>query len=269
MSASSVLVTLAVYGVGVTRLWRRAGLGQGVRVRQAVGFACGCAALVIAFSPALHELSERRLFGHMLQHELMMVVAAPFIAWSSPLVAFLWALPDGARRTVAASFVPNAANPVWRAVTAPWSVFLQYGAALWVWHMPAAYAFAMEHAWAHGLEHLCFLVTACLFWWGIAYGSQGRGRYGAAVVYVFVTGVHGGVLGALLTVAPRVWYRPYLLQGTPGLSALEDQQLAGLLMWIPSSIAFVVGGVMLFAAWLGHSDRVTRFAPSARWESQQ
>ena len=77
--------------------------------------------------------------------------------------------------------------------------------------MPALYDAALEHEAVHVVQHLCFFGTAALFWWGIAHGRHGRAGYGAAVVYVFATAVHGGVLGALLTVSPRVWYAPYLV----------------------------------------------------------
>ena len=85
-------------------------------------------------------------------------------------------------------------------LTAPASVFLLHAIALWVWHLPALYDYALEHEGVHVVQHLCFFGTAALFWWGIAHGRYGRVGYGAAVVYVFATAVHGGVLGALLTV---------------------------------------------------------------------
>ena len=144
--------------------------------------------------------------------------------------------------------------------------FILYGLALWIWHIPALYDAALEHEVVHVVQHLCFFGTAALFWWGIVHGRQGRLGYGAAVVYLFVTAVHGGVLGALLTVSPRVWYVPYLVQHPAGLTPLEDQQLAGLLMWIPPVLAFAAGALFLFAAWLRQSDRVSRFqsGPSLR-----
>ena len=91
------------------------------------------------------------------------------------------------------------------------------------------------------------------------HGRRGRTGYGAAVVYVFATAVHGGLLGALLTVSPRMWYLPYVANHPAALTPLEDQQLAGLLMWVPASLTFVAAGLSLFAAWLRHSDRLTRF----------
>ena len=95
-------------------------------------------------------------------------------------------------------------------------MFVLYGLALWVWHVPALYDYAVEHEAVHVIQHLCFFGTATLFWWGITHGRQGRAGYGAAVVYVFVTAVHGGVLGALLTVSPHVWYTPYLVTRETG-----------------------------------------------------
>jgi cytochrome c oxidase assembly factor CtaG len=138
-------------------------------------------------------------------------------------------------------------------------VFGLYGVALWVWHIPVLYDYALEHESVHVAQHLCFFGTATLFWWGITHGPRGRAGYGAAVVYVFITAVHGAVLGALLTVSPGVWYTPYLTTHTNGLTPLEDQQLAGLLMWVPAGLAFAAGGLFLFAEWLRQSDRRSRF----------
>jgi cytochrome c oxidase assembly factor CtaG len=111
----------------------------------------------------------------------------------------------------------------------------------------------------HAVQHLCVFGTAALFWWGILHGRRGRTGYGAAVVYLFVSAVHSGVLGALMTVSPRVWYAPYLAHQHTALSPLEDQQLAGLLMWVPAGLAFAAGALCLFAAWLRQSDRLSRF----------
>ena len=111
---------------------------------------------------------------------------------------------------------------------------------------------------------LCFFGTRRALLVGHRARPPGAYGYGAAVVYVFVTAVHGGVLGALLTVSPRVWYAPYLAHHPAGLTPLEDQQLAGLLMWVPAGLAFVAGALFLFAAWLRQSDRLSRFKSGPR-----
>jgi putative membrane protein len=262
MLAASLAVALAIYALGVARVWRHAGVGRGVTRLQATAFAAGWLVLAGALSEVMDGLSDHWLAAHMAQHELLIVVAAPMIAFSAPLIAVLWALPanmrSGAVDTVRSPVVVTA----WTAITAPLSVFLLHAGALWVWHIPAMYDLALASEPVHVLEHVCFFGTAALFWWGMAHGRYGRAGYGAAVVYVFATAAHSGVLGALLTVSPKVWYPPYLMSHPSGVTSLEDQQLAGLLMWVPAGVAFVAGALFLFAAWLRQSDRMTRFQPA-------
>jgi len=258
MLVSSLLLMFAIYAAGVARLWRSAGIGRGVRPLEAAAFSAGWVALVVALSPPLHEWSEQRLAAHMIQHELLMVVAAPLIALSAPSTAFLWAFPSAARHRALELVRQTPLSAAWSAITSPLAAFILYAVALWVWHLPALYDYALDHEGVHIIQHICFFGTATLFWWGIAHGRYGRIGYGAAVVYVFATAVHGGVLGALLTFSPRVLYVPYILNHASGLTPLEDQQLAGLLMWVPAGLIFAIGGLSLFAGWLRHSERVSR-----------
>jgi cytochrome c oxidase assembly factor CtaG len=262
MLAGSLAAALVAYGLGLARLWRHAGVGRGVTRLEALAFAAGWLVLLAALSGPMDEISDRWLVAHMLQHELLIVVAAPLIAFSAPLVAALWSMPGATRIRVAGVVRRPAIAAIWMALSAPLTVFALHAIALWVWHLPALYDFALGHEWAHVLEHLCFFGTAALFWWGIAHGRYGRAGYGVAVVYVFATAAHSGVLGALLTCSPRVWYAPYLVTHPSGVTPLEDQQLAGLLMWVPAGVAFVAGALALFAAWLRQSDRMTRFQPA-------
>jgi len=254
--SSLIAATGVAYAAGVARLWRNAGVGQGVARRQAIAFAAGWLALVAALVSPLDELAERLFTAHMAQHELLMVVGAPLIALASPLVAFLWVLPHRGRRRAMRVMRGRRVSSLWAAVTAPATVWLLHGLALWIWHMPALYDAALQSETIHALQHLCFFVSASLFWWGIAHGRYGRAGYGVAVVYIFATAMHSGVLGALLTFSPHVWYPLYEhTSSTFGLTPLEDQQLAGLLMWVPAGITFVAGGLYFFAAWLKESER--------------
>ena len=262
MLVSSLALGLIVYGAGLARVWRSAGYSRGIRAWEALAFAAGWVAILIALSPPMDELSDTWLAAHMIQHELLMVIAAPLIALSAPLIALLWAAPAGLRRRALDSVRRPAIAGAWTLLTAPASVFLLHAIALWVWHLPRLYDYALAHEAMHVVQHGCFFGTAVLFWWGIAHGRYGRRGYGAAVVYVFATAVHGGVLGALLTLSPRVWYAPYLVAHPSGLTPLEDQQLAGLLMWIPASLIFAGGGLVLFASWLRESDRRSRYQPA-------
>jgi cytochrome c oxidase assembly factor CtaG len=256
-------VPLALYLLGLVRVWRAAGYGRGIRPFEAAAFGFGWLTIAIAVSPPLDDWSEKSLAAHMVQHELLMVIAAPLMASGAPVVALLWAMNARSRRALTGMVHRPVAAVVWRTVTAPPSVFLLYALALWVWHVPALYDYALEHEAVHVVQHLCFFGAATLFWWGIVHGRYGRLGYGAAVVYVFATAVHGGVLGALMTVSPRAWYAPYAAQHAIGLTALEDQQLAGLLMWVPAGLVFAAGALLLFAAWLRQSERLSRFKDAA------
>jgi putative membrane protein len=255
MLVSSLVVLFAIYTAGLIRVWRSAGAGHGVSAWEATAFAGSWLALAVALLPPVDGWADRYLVAHMAQHELLMAVAAPLFALSSPVVAFLWALPAPLRKRGLEAVRARPVASAWSTLTSPLAAFLLHFAALWIWHFPALYDYALAHEAAHALEHLCFFGTAALFWWGIAHGSYGRAGYGAAVFYAFATAIHGGVLGALLTFSSHAWYTAYLVPHDAIWSPLEDQQLAGLLMWIPSGLVTVAGGLTLFAGWLRESER--------------
>ncbi|MDT7604479.1 MAG: putative rane protein, partial [Acidobacteriota bacterium] len=113
----------------------------------------------------------------------------------------------------------------------------------------------LRSEWVHTAQHLSFLVSALLFWWALVHGRQGLMGYGAGVLYMFTTMVHSGLLGALITFAGTVWYPAYGgLTASWGLTPLEDQQLGGLIMWIPAGLVYIVAGLALFAGWLRESE---------------
>ena len=172
-------VFAAVYTTGLIRIWKSAGSGRGISRRQAAAFAAGWLTLVVALVSPLDTISDWLFSAHMIQHELLMVVAAPLIAASSPLVAATW-LFKGRLRTPAVVH-----RPVMGLATAPAFVWLLHAVMLWVWHIPSLFQGAMAHESIHIVQHFCFFVTACLFWWGLAHGRYGRIGYGAAVIYLF------------------------------------------------------------------------------------
>jgi putative membrane protein len=132
-----------------------------------------------------------------------------------------------------------------------------------VWHIPTLYEAALRHDALHMVQHLSFFGTALLFWWTVGKGQYGSGGYGASVLYVFGTAAQSGLLGALLTFSDRLWYAPYSNGVTEWkLTAIEDQQLAGLVMWIPASLIFTVGGLVFLSRWLSESERRTQYYAS-------
>ncbi|HEX9937422.1 MAG TPA: cytochrome c oxidase assembly protein [Longimicrobium sp.] len=258
---AGLLLSAWMYSRGVERVWRRSGVGRGIRRWQAGCFAAGWATLLVAMVSPLHPLGAALFSAHMVQHELLMVVAAPLLVLGRPVIPFLWALPVGWRRRVGRWGKTGPVRAGWRAGTSPFAAWLLHGAAIWLWHLPALYQSTLRSEWMHTLQHASFLGTALLFWWALVHGRKGRMGYGAAVFYLFATAMHSGGLGALLTFTSRAWYPAYGSAAAAwGLTPLEDQQLAGLIMWVPAGISYLVAGLLLIAAWMRESER-----RAARW----
>jgi cytochrome c oxidase assembly factor CtaG len=251
-----LIVTAALYAAGIVRLRQHSAVWRGIASWRIASFAAGWVTIVLALVSPVAWLSEILFSVHMTQHTLLMLVAAPLMMFGHPLFVWLWAFNAAPRTSLCAVVLRRPVRSTWQALTAPLSVFLLNGLALWIWHLPLLYQAALRHTGIHALEHLSFLLASSLFWWGMVHGRYGRIGYGLGVLYVFLTGVHSSALGALLTVSPSVWYGDYARQAAVWrIDALADQQLAGLLMWIPAGVIFLIFGLALFAAWLGESER--------------
>jgi putative membrane protein len=249
-------VTTILYATGVRALWARAGTGQGISRWQATAYGAATVSIAIALISPLAALSEVLFSAHMTQHEILMLVSAPLLVIAQPGLAYLWAFAPDRRNRIATSLRVPVARSAWHALTAPLAVFLLHALALWTWHLPALYEAALDNEAIHALEHSSFLLTAALFWWGMLHGRYGRSGYGVAVFYVFLTGMHSTLLGALMTLSARVWYPRYAaIAQNWHTDAFADQQLAGVIMWVPSGVVFIVFGLALLSAWLGESER--------------
>jgi cytochrome c oxidase assembly factor CtaG len=244
-----LLYGAAFYAAGTWRLWSRAGPGAGVTYRQASAFAAALLALSAALVSPLDTLAAVLFSAHMIQHLLLVLVAAPMLVCSIPGFVGLWALPRAARR--AAGRLGKRLHPVWRNLAWPPVAWSLYVGTLWVWHIPALYSAAVMNPLLHALEHGSFLLAAMLFWWVLLH-PLGRSRLagGAAALYLFTASVQASILGALLTFAPRPLYPAYAAQLPGGLAPLQDQQLAGLLMWIPGGMLFTVLAAVSLGSWL-------------------
>lgn len=251
------LLALAVvlYAAGVVRLWRQAGPGRGIGRRQAAAFAGGWLALAAALATPLDALGARLFAAHMVQHELLMVVAAPLLVLGRPLAAWTWALGPRQRRWLAPATRWRWVAAPWRWLTRPVTAWALHALALWAWHVPSWFDAALHREAIHILQHASFLVTALLFWWTVL-GTDPRSRRGGfALASLFTTMMHTGALGALLTFAPTAWYPAYAASGGAfGLSPVEDQQLGGLIMWVPGSVAYLLAGLALAARLLARED---------------
>ncbi len=247
----SLLLSLGLYVRGVHAIWRSAGPGHGIRSWETAAFVVGWLALAVALISPLHQLGGVLFSAHMAQHELLMVVAAPLLVLGRPIIPFLWALPISWRRVLGAWSAVGAVSATWVLLTGPLVAWALHGIAIWVWHAPALYQATLSSDAIHTLQHVTFLVTALLFWWALLHGREGRLGRPAAVIYLFTTSVHTSLLGALLTFSAGLWYPLYEATTLPwGLTPLEDQQLAGVIMWVPAGVAYLAATLVLAATWL-------------------
>jgi putative membrane protein len=250
-------ISAALYALGSRRQF-------GLTSIQRLCFWSGWASLVIALISPLHPMGEVLFSAHMVQHEILMLISAPLLVLSRPLVTFLWALPFEWRRTLGRwSKAPAIRNP-WLWMTAPFAAWWIHAVAIWAWHAPVLFQATIHNDLIHTAQHLSFFLTALLFWWSLFY-AHGRRAYGSGVLYVFTTAIHTGILGALLTFAPRPWYPIYSNTTQAwGLTPLQDQQIGGLIMWVPASLVYLAAGLVLFAAWMKESDLLLERASSAK-----
>ena len=177
-AVACLAVSVALYAIGVARLWKRAGTGRGITRAEAVRFAAGWIILAVALLPPLDSISDRSFAAHMVQHELLMVVAAPLLVLARPLEAWTWALPAPWRAALGAGARSTWIRHTWSAITAPPGAWTLHAIALWAWHIPVLFEAALASRGVHILQHASFFATALLFWWSVF--DRGRRNAGAA-----------------------------------------------------------------------------------------
>jgi putative membrane protein len=248
VGAVLLAVVALAYAVGQRRVARRSS------ARREGGHVCfwlGWAALAVALGPPLDVWSSLSFAAHMTQHELMMLVAAPLLVVARPLGTLMWGLPG----PLGSALTSHSLRRIGAWLAGPMVAWLLHGFVLWGWHVPGAFEAGLRSVPIHWLQHASFFAAAVIYWWSVFSSSAGAERKGVALVSVFTTAVHTAVLGMLLTFSTQVWYPSYEHAARLwGLSAIEDQQLGGLIMWVPGGMAFIIAALVLAAAWLKHAE---------------
>lgn len=250
-----LLLWLILYGMGAAQLAQR-------RTRtptrgRAIAFGVGWLTLIVALVSPLDALSETLFSAHMIQHLLLMLIAPPLLVISRPLPVLLWALPRPARLQLAGWRGPLAwLRQIWGLLTQPLVALAAYTASLWVWHAPVLYESALRHDAIHALEHACFFGASMLLWWAVLQPKAGQRGYGMSILILLISAIQGSILGVLLTFSNVLWYPSYALftQGW-GMTPLDDQRMAGLIMWIPPGVLYLGAVAALFVAWLAAVER--------------
>lgn len=252
-----VLAALALacigYAAGVARL-RRERRMQLLASGRAWAFAAGIATLVLALVSPLDALADTLFCAHMSQHLLLMMVAPPLLVWSRPVLVWLWAFPLAQRRRIGRWWRRSRWQRAHAVLMQPVAMWLLATLALWIWHAPGPYDLALRSEGVHAFEHLCFFATSLGFWTLVSQPYGQRRGFGVALAMVGTFALHNGLLGALLTFANAPLYRHHIdIGGAFGLSPLEDQQLAGLIMWVPASLIHLATLSALFIGWMSRA----------------
>jgi putative membrane protein len=248
-----VLVAVAIVGWAYVRRWRQVRLGPSPRraaeapVWRLCCFIASLICVLIALISPLDSLADQLFFTHMVQHMLLLDLV-PILA----ILGFTKVILRPVTRTV--NDAERRAGPL----AHPAFAVGLYVAVIWAWHVPAAYDLAVRHSFVHVLEHLTFVIAGSLYWWHLLSPIRARLRLDGLgpVVYMGSTKVLVGALGMGLAFAPTALYSYYVHHARVwGISALDDQAMAGLIMAVEQSIVMGIALVVLFVRALAESER--------------
>jgi putative membrane protein len=236
---------------------------------QSASYYAGLAVLAIALSSPLDILSEQLFWAHMVQHVLLLVVAAPLIVLGRPWIRLWRSLPLDLRRWLARNLSQGERTrwprSVSRALGSPPAGFLAFSIVLLVWHVPALFDATLRSSALHALEHTLFFATAVMFWKQVIHSPPLHARLSAVqrVAYLVGAMIVSWVLAVVLALAPDSLYSFYAHEASRpgGISALTDQQIAAGIMWVPGSITFVIVIFVYVHRWLAPAPPVTSGAP--------
>jgi putative membrane protein len=222
---------------------------------RCVYLALGVLSMLGILSPPIHDLAQASVAAHMVQHLVLILVSAPLMAAGGAGAMSLAALSAGSRRRIV-----HWTRPAWRAhrhtgalALGAWTTHV---VVLWLWHTPRLYGLALDSGWAHAFEHASFVLTAWAFWLPVV-SIRARRALGPGVllVYLFAAAGQGTVLGALMALSDAPWYPGHTAGNALGLTALDDQRLAGLLMWIPGGIGYGCAALVVLGRVLASAGR--------------
>ena len=244
-------LALLIYCTGWMRLAKRASsppTGAGL-------FVAGWAVLTLSLTSPLHQAGERSFTMHMIEHELIMLVSTLLLASSTAGGVLAWGLPRPLRLSLGGSW-KSPLQRLWKRLTEPVTATAIQAVVLWGWHAPPLFDRALDSFGWHIAQHACFFAASLLFWWAMLHPRDRGSGYGISAACLFATSLIGGALGALMSFSASPWYADYAAMGMTGigLDPVDDQRLAGLIMWIPGGLVHGAAALALFYKWLKASE---------------
>lgn len=238
-----------------------------------IAYLSGLFLLGITLMSPIDVLSSQLFTMHMIQHVLLVMIIPPLILLANPMPFSLWGLPKEARKGVGGWFSSGSRlRKVLKALTGAGFVWLAYVIVIWGWHDPYAYNLALENGIIHDIEHITFILVAMLFWWHIiGAGPRIHRSLSPAARFAFTLSAIPPIMIAGVAIAfadepiypyydalPRLW----------GLSTLQDQRIAGIIMWIPGSMMYMIAGLILVAHWL-QKEETKPWLPESSWATDE
>jgi cytochrome c oxidase assembly factor CtaG len=286
-----VIVVLALAGTLFSRGWwqlrqrgaarnhRRAGRPRrrlAVTWRLAAYWG-GLLAIALALLSPIDALGQQLFFMHMIQHLLLIMIAPPLLLVANPMPFVLWGLPTGLRHKVGGLFSQALHRESrfrgWlRLLTQPGIIWMVWVISLIGWHDPTMYDAALRFEWVHNVEHLTFFIASTLLWWHLTgAGPRIHKQFGLLGRIALVMSVvpPNMLTGIVLAFAEQGYYSYY--ESVPrlwGFDVLTDQQLGGVIMWVPGSMMYILAALILIGRFLSQEDRKPQL-PESKWASEQ
>ena len=244
-------LALLIYGVGWARLSQRASNRPGGTWL----FLSGWTVLTLTLTSPLHQAGERSFTMHMIEHELIMLLATLLLASSNSGGVLAWGLPRPLRGALAGSW-KSPLQRLWKRLTEPVTATAIQAIVMWAWHAPPLFDRALDSFGWHMAQHSSFFVASLIFWWAMLHPRNRSTGYGTSAACLFATSLIGGALGALMSFSSSPWYADYAAMGMTGigLDPVDDQRLAGLIMWIPGGFVHGAAAVVMAYKWLKASE---------------
>jgi putative copper resistance protein D len=253
-----VAVTLLVFAIGwlvLIRRVRRLHPEHPVPLVRTLAFFGGLATIAIALQSGIARYDTTLFSLHMIQHLLLMLVAAPLLALSAPVTQVLRASSPRIRQ---GWLIPLLHSKPVEAIGHPVVAALTFAVVVWGSHFTGLFELALEDQGVHQLEHVAYLAAAMIFWWPVIAADPARHRMAFPVraLYLLVQVPVNSFLGMAFVFAPAPLYAHYANLGSPyGIDALADQQAAGGIMWLAGDVVFIAGILGIIAAWMRHEQR--------------
>ncbi len=254
----AVAVPLALAALGwltLVRRVRRLHPEHPVAAARSLAFFGGLVAIAVALMSGIETYDTTLFSVHMVQHLLLVLVAAPLLALAAPITQLLRAASPRVRNRV---LLPVLHSSVVSAISHPVVAWLAFALVLWGSHFSPLFNAALEDRAAHDLEHGLYLAAALLFWWPVVGldPSPRRMGYPARALYLLLQLPLNSFLGMAILFAQAPLYQHYATLGAPyGITALDDQQTAGGIMWLGGDIVFIGALLILVGVWMRHEQR--------------